>query len=122
MWAPVSEEDQLLSILAILQPKYEPTTAVLTLRDDSYNVKPACAYFLRLKVKLFNSLFLQSLQCYPMLLSSPKRPWNTVYGSHPLMKVVIDPIDRITMEAVVGGEKDPLRISQRVNSMRKLDM
>lgn len=35
---PVSEEDQVLSILAGLGPEFEPTVAVLTSRIESYNV------------------------------------------------------------------------------------
>lgn len=60
---PMSKTDQVLPILASLGPNYESTIAVLTLRDDSNNVKATSAYFCCLKVEFFNRIFLLSLHC-----------------------------------------------------------
>lgn len=43
---PISEEDQVLSILAGVGPEFEPTVAVLTSTIDSYNVRTASALLL----------------------------------------------------------------------------
>lgn len=40
----------------------------------------------------------------------------------PLMEVVVDVIDKITMEVVAKEEDHPLKTSQCVNSAGKLDM
>lgn len=45
-WRPISKEDQILSILADLRPKFEPTIAVLTSEIESYNLQTATTFLL----------------------------------------------------------------------------
>lgn len=45
-WRPISNEDQILSILANLRPEFEPAIAVLTSQIESYNLQTATTFLL----------------------------------------------------------------------------
>lgn len=74
MWAPVSEEDQVLLILAGLVLEIYPTITVFTSRNDSYNVKAAGALLLVSASRaLQQSVFLESpLSCCYALIKAPE--------------------------------------------------
>lgn len=76
---PISEEDQLLSILACLGPQFEPAVAVLTSRSDSYTVKASSARLLASERRALQEAILPDP---PMAanIAMKTKPWHTNYG------------------------------------------
>lgn len=77
---PVSEEDQVLSILAGLGSEYEPTVAVLTSRIESYNVQTASALLLASENRALQQLVTPEPSMSTNLAFYPKKNWQNNPG------------------------------------------
>lgn len=77
---PVSEEDQVLSILAGLGSEYEPTVAVLTSRIESYNVQTASALLLASENRALQQLATPEPSMSTNLAFYPKKNWQNNPG------------------------------------------
>lgn len=115
---PISEEDQELSILAGLGPKFEPIMVVLTSSINSYNVSCQCSLFSFWCRALQQSLLPESPMTSNLAIGSKRLDTLTVTIHLPLKEVKSIRTDLTTFEVVTEVEDKALTPNQFVNSVK----
>lgn len=79
---PVSDEDQILPILAALGSEFEPTIAVLTSQIQSYNLQTATPLLLTSESRAIQQTSIPESPMFANIAMHVKRPWNTNSRNH----------------------------------------